>query len=265
MRTKTVLLSALVGALGSVAAMAQTNVYSLNAVGYINVTCYPGFNLIACPLICSPDNTVNTLMNNSNGSLTGTTLSFYNPVTLFSSDQAAPTSGKGSTTNANGWAGGGTNTLNPGQACWFENNSSPASNIVLQFVGQVPTVLNYNLTNTLVAGFNLVSSIEPAAGDLCTNIYPTTNAGGQLFTNVLGGLTNYNVGDVVYTYDGSLPASNAYTTFQSGSGKGQGGFGYNLNWAANGDPVVARVGLGFWYQNNGPSTVNWVESYSVNQ
>ena len=39
MRTKTMLLSALLGGLGSVSLMAQsTNVYSLNAVGYINIT-----------------------------------------------------------------------------------------------------------------------------------------------------------------------------------------------------------------------------------
>ena len=50
MRTKTMLLSALLGTLGSVSLMAQsTNVYSLNAVGYINVTVQPGFNIVSCP------------------------------------------------------------------------------------------------------------------------------------------------------------------------------------------------------------------------
>src|SRR5581483_447895 len=52
MRTKTILLSALLGLASGAAAMAQTtNVYSVNAVGYINVTCPPGFTMIANQLM----------------------------------------------------------------------------------------------------------------------------------------------------------------------------------------------------------------------
>ncbi len=66
------LLSALLGTLGSVSLMAQsTNVYSLNAVGYINVTIDPGYNIISCPLIASPDNTINTLLTNGTGQFKG--------------------------------------------------------------------------------------------------------------------------------------------------------------------------------------------------
>jgi len=58
------LLSALLGAIGSVSVMAQ-NVYSLNAVGYINVTAVPGFTMIACPLIGANGNSIGALLNNS--------------------------------------------------------------------------------------------------------------------------------------------------------------------------------------------------------
>jgi len=243
MRTKTVLLSALLGALGSVSVHAQ-NVYSLNAVGYINVTCSPGFNIISCPLIATPDNTVNTLLNNGNGSLNGVVLWFYNPVTLFSYDEGLPIGVKGGTSNTNGWDFNGTNTLNPGQACWFDNTSS--SNITVTFVGTVPTG---PITNALLPGYNLVSTVVPASGDIVSNS--------------IMNLTNYNVGDVVLTYNPLVPPY--YVTYTSGSGKGYGS-GYNLNWTAAGDPVLPNVGGGFWYQNNkAGATVNWVENYSVSQ
>jgi len=257
------LLSALLGALGSVSVMAQTNVYSLNAVGYINVTCLPGFNLISCPLLATdtngnPNNTVGNVLNNSTGSLTGSTVFFFSPLTGPSSDVALNHTGKPSTTNPDGWAANGTNVLSPGVACWFENAAS--SNIVLTFVGTVPTG---PITNILYNGFNLVSSVVPASGDIVTNS--------------IMNLTNYNVGatgaggDEVFTYDlANTPSSVVY---QAGQGKGFGGNGYNQatgtvgaggNWNAAGDPILPDVGGGFTYENNG-ATINWVENYSVSQ
>ncbi len=57
MRTKTLALSAILGALGTAAALAQsTNVYSINSVGYINTT-FPAssYTILTCPLICGTD------------------------------------------------------------------------------------------------------------------------------------------------------------------------------------------------------------------
>ena len=48
MRTKTLLLTAIVGALGFTAAQAQ--VYSVNAVGYVNKSIPSGFSIVANPL-----------------------------------------------------------------------------------------------------------------------------------------------------------------------------------------------------------------------
>jgi hypothetical protein len=246
------LLSALLGALGSVSVMAQTNVYSLNAVGYVNVTCPNGYNLISCPLIASPDNTVGTLLNNANSNYTGDAVYFFNTATGgFSLDQAENVGGRGGTTNANGWAFNGTNVLAPGVGCWFYNSASAP--VTLTFVGTVPSG---GLTNALVPGFNLVGSILPISGDL--------------ITNTLSGLTNYNVaaatgaatGDAVYTY--ANPGG--FTIFQSGTGRGQGGHGYLSQWSAAGDPSTATVGEGFWYFNStAATTVDWVENFSVGQ
>jgi len=241
MRTKTLLLTALLGALGSVAVNAQTNVYSLNAVGYINVTNLPGFNMISCPLIASPDNTVGTVLNNANGAYIGDAVFFYDNATgTLGTDLGKAIGGRNGTTNANGWANNGTNLLSPGVACWFQNAGT--TNIVITFVGTVPSG---SLTNVLAPGYNMVASILPTSGDLASNTLTT--------------LTNYNIGDEVFLF--SNPST--FTIFQSGSGRNF-GFGYHGNWTAGGDPVIPNVGQGFWYQNNG-ATVNWVENYSVGQ
>jgi hypothetical protein len=243
MRTKTLLLSTLLGALGSVAVHAQTsnNVYSLNAVGYINVVASPGYNMISCPLIASPNNTIGTLLNNASGQYTGDAVYFYNTSTGgLEIDQAEAIGGRG-TTNANGWLFGGTNVLAPGVACWFDNFQP--TNVTLTFVGTVPSG---SLTNTLTPGFNMVSSILPTSGDLASNSLTT--------------LTNYNLGDAVYVYNA---ASSNFTIYQSGAGR-EGGFGYDTNWNAVGDPIVPNVGQGFWYHNSG-ATVSWVENYSVSE
>ena len=63
MRTKTLILSAVAGFIGCAAALADTNVYSLNAVGYINVTCQPGFTMIANQLNTT-NNAIKYLMPN---------------------------------------------------------------------------------------------------------------------------------------------------------------------------------------------------------
>ena len=74
-------------------------------------------------------------------------------------------------------------------------------------------------------------------------------------------LTNYNIGDIAYTFSGGV--SGTMTPYQSSSIARLSGFGYNGNWNAVGDPTLATVGEGFWYFNSG-ATVNWVENFSVN-
>jgi hypothetical protein len=184
MRTKTILLSALLGSLGSVSLMAQsTNVYSLNAVGYINVTVEPGFNIISCPLIASPDNTINTLLTNSGGQFKKFQFWSWSP----SSGTYTEDIGVGAA-----WGAGGTETLNPGQAAWLFNPSN--SPVTVTFVGTVPSG---SLTNTLSpSSYNLVSSILPTSGDIVTN--------------TLMNFTTEVKKDQVWTWD---PATTNYTEY----------------------------------------------------
>src|SRR6188508_1855506 len=60
MRTKTLLLTAALSAAGIATSMAQ--VYSVNAVGYINTTMRPGFNMVANQLNKTPNNSLNNVI-----------------------------------------------------------------------------------------------------------------------------------------------------------------------------------------------------------
>jgi len=247
MRTKTLLLSALLGALGSVSVHAQ-NVYSLNAVGYINITIYPGFNLISCPLLTSPDQTLNTILPNTPASgqqFYGDTLYFFNAATgSYTSVQ-----GRQAGTSGTGWTGLGTNVINPGTGFWL--SSTVSSNVTVTLVGTVPSGA---ITNTLTAGFNLVSSVVPMSGDLYSNTLAGTS--GTL------GFTNVNLGDTLYMFDPTQQKyAFAYKTENPGIAQNGGS-----PWAktAGYDPIVQYVGEAFFYLNNG-ATINWVEDYSVSQ
>lgn len=226
MRTKTILLSALLGTVGSVSLMAQsTNVYSLNAVGYINIAVQPGFNMVSCPLIASPDNTINTLLTNNTG--TYKKWQFY----AFNATTGTYTEDIGT---ASGWANNGVETLDPGQAAWLYNPSNSVTTVT--FVGTVP---QGTLTNTILPGFNLISTIVPTSGDIVTNsIMNYTNAVKK---------------DQVYTWS---PATQTYTEYIAGAGG---------SWPA-GDPVQPIVGGGFFYYSAAAGTNNyWVENFSVSQ
>jgi hypothetical protein len=237
MRTKILALSAVLGALSSVSVMAQTNVYSQNAVGYINVTFPPAsYTLLTCPLICSPDNTLNTVLPNTNGQYKKAIVyafsgGNYTVTEVGASTAAYPT----------GWAGGGADiTLTPGSAVFFYNSTANAMGATM--VGTVP---QGSLTNTLIPGYNLVGSIVPASGDLSTN--PITQ------------LTNIFKKDFVYTYD---PTNGGYSQkdIVSAPGLNQ---GYNGQWV-QGDPIIDQVGYGFFYWNNQATNNPWVENFTIN-
>lgn len=222
------LLSALLGTLSSVSLMAQssTNVYSLNAVGYINVTIEPGYNIISCPLIATPDNTINTLLTNGSGQFKKFQFYSWSPATA----TYTPDTGTGA-----GWANSGVETLNPGQAGWLYNPSNTA--VTVTFVGTVPSG---TITNPIVTGFNLISSVLPTSGDLITNSlmkFDTEVKKDEIYT---------------WTPGTSLTAPGSYTPYTATAS----GF--------TSDPIIPTVGSGFWYVTTNV-VENWVENFSVGQ
>jgi hypothetical protein len=229
MRTKTLVLTAL-SSLSALGLMAQTstNVYSLNAVGYINVTVQTGFNMIADQLWASGGNTISNVLSDSNDSLDGVSI-FKWTGSAFVSDNA----NNQIYSSPSGWQNGGVETLNPGEAMWFE----APSNMTLTFVGTVPQGTN---TVVLGTGFTMASSPVPQSGDLVTVM----------------GLTNENNGDSVFVYNNP----GGYNTYNYNANTGVAGF--NGDWSAAGDPMV-NVGQGFWYEAT--ATINFTRVFSVNQ
>jgi len=144
MRTKTLLLSAAVGAAGLLAADAQ--VYSVNSVGYINLSIPVGFSLIANQLDAA-DNSVGAIMP---AVPIGTTLYKWN--------------GTGYDINNFSFAGWGNPamTLNPGEGAFIKNTSASPINVTL--VGEVPQLADSNIS--VPAGFSIVSSTVPQSGAL---------------------------------------------------------------------------------------------------
>jgi hypothetical protein len=214
-------------------AQTSTNVYSLNAVGYINVTLAPGFSIVADQLFATGGNAISNVLNNATGAYDGVGVFKWNG-SIFNTDNGdSALSG-----NADGWDNNGVITINPGEAAWFFNPNS--TNITFTFVGTVPQGTN---TVTLGTGFSLASSPVPQSGDLVTVM----------------GLTNYNDGDSVYVWNNTT-GTGSFSTY--GVAKGLGGAGYNGDWNPPGDPIV-NVGQGFWYQTTSP--ISWTRVFSVNQ
>jgi len=244
MRTKTLLLSALLGTLGSISAMAQANVYSANAVGYVTIDLKPGYNMIGDQLVATGGNTLSNLLDDTTG--TYDSLAFYQWTGSSYNNQDFGDSCCSS--GPNGWENGGlTVILNPGQATWVlnENPPGPGNDIYITFAGTVPGTNSV----TVSSGYNQVTQPNPLAGDVVTN----------------GGFTeNMNDGDAFFVWNPSLQSYSAgsyngvyYVDFENGS------YGFNTDFDnPAGDPTTA-IGQGFWYLAASPITFK--QSFSVSQ
>jgi hypothetical protein len=236
MRTKTLLLSGVVAALSSVSLMAQ--VYSLNAVGYINVTCPVGFSIIANQLNTGNNVITNLIQVDPGGSMDGDTIYKYvNTGTPSTSGYHAVLSAD-SLNPPYYWDGSDPTitTLNPGEAAFFYNaNPTP---LTLTFVG---TVLQGSLTNNMIPGFNLISSQVPQAGTVFAALGIPLDAAGS------------DDGDTVYIMD-----AGKYDQVSSVD---------SLNPPSNLDGTQApsvNVGQGFFYYRGNPTTQLWIRNFSVN-
>src|SRR5258706_1505975 len=123
MRTKTLLITAALGAAGIASSMAQQAVYSLNIVGYVNLPVNAGLSMVANQLDATPDNGVQGLFGTPPGSLT---VNKFNPATgtyqqaIFDPDS--------------GWADPTAMKLNPGDGAFLDN---PNPTFTTTLVGQL--------------------------------------------------------------------------------------------------------------------------------
>ncbi|MCW5551145.1 MAG: hypothetical protein KIS67_03155 [Verrucomicrobiae bacterium] len=141
MRTKTLAIAAAFLAAGLASSVAQSDVYSLNVVGYVNVPLTTGFNLIANPL-SSGDNTLDTVIPDAGF---GDTIYLYQSGAFVSS------------TYLGNWTPN--LELAPGTGAFYL--AGAASTVT--FVGEV---LQGELSNPIPTGFSLKSSQVPQSDTL---------------------------------------------------------------------------------------------------
>jgi hypothetical protein len=143
MRTKTLLFTAAVIASGFTAATAQS-VYSVNAVGYVNLNIGSGFTMIANPL-----NTTNNTIGSLLTALPDFTLLYKWNESTVQFDIATFAFGS--------WLDHPEYTLNPGEGAFISSDSP----FTVTFVGEV---LQGDLTNSIPANFSIRSSKVPQTG-----------------------------------------------------------------------------------------------------
>jgi hypothetical protein len=234
MRTKTLLLTAALSAAGLATSMAQ--VYSVNAVGYVNVTVPAnGYAILGNPLN-GTNNALNTILYLPNG-YDGANIFRFDPPTQSYLDPIAWIEGLG-------WlsASDPNPTINPGEGFFIQNVAGVALNIT--FVGEVPA--GAALNNPVVGNnrYSLRSSVVPKGLKLGDTGIPNTLE------------FPADDGDNVFVFD--APTQQYKDTYSYIEG---------LGWISASDadpdgPVIAP-GTGFFSQKTAPDRV-WTQSFSVN-
>jgi len=160
MRTQLILTTAVLGVAGSLGASAQ--VYSVNAVGYINVTVPAGKLALVANQLNAGGNKIGEVIPTA---AEGTIVFRY-------------AAGAGFT--GNGYEFGAWSiadmSLAPGAGFFIQNNTAAAQTFT--FVGEVP---QGNLSTALSAGLNLTGSQVPQAGKLSTDLGYTAAEGDIIY------------------------------------------------------------------------------------
>jgi len=209
---------------------AQSNVYSLNVVGYYNVTLLPGWNLLANQLIQTNNNANFVLFPPpaADGSLlcrfNPSTQSFYEPGTYF---------------DGAGWSGPLGDPNDPGLNLPLGEGFFVWTPVtwIATFAGEVP---QGTLSNPLPAKYSLKASMVPQAGALGSDLGfpPIDNADVYFFLSPVQSYTD------AFTYLAG------YGWFDPHGGAGLGG-------------PIENVGAGFFLRNPGPATT-WLRNFTVN-
>lgn len=182
MRTQLILTTAAIGMAGSLGAFAQ--VYSVNAVGYINLTIPAKGYLLAANQLNSGGNTLKEVLP-----------SVADGTIVFKYSQAGGFAAVGFEFGE--WANPAAK-IAPGEGFFIQNNGAAAQTVT--FVGEVP---QGTLKTALAKGLNLVSSQVPQAGKLVADLkFPAAD------------------GDVVYQYDTATQKYKAPNGYEFGEFSG---------------------------------------------
>jgi len=222
--------------------MAQNNVYSLNVVGYVNVSLAHGYNLIANQLT-GTDNKVQTVLGVN--FVSGSSVLSWVPATqtFGSGDTFYDLNATGGTAPA-GWYDANfnpsTTLLNPGTS-FFLFNFGPSTNVTL--VGQVTQGTNSAAVST---GYSFLSVIPPLSVDLATN--------GPLALPQVNSSEVFTFNNAANTYAG---VATYYDINATGGTAPAGWYDSNFNPAQ----IIPAVGQGFLLLS--PSATTWTQTFSV--
>jgi hypothetical protein len=223
MRTKTLLAAAAMMAAGLASSMAQSNVYSLNVVGYVNYAFKGGglFTATANPLQSSSNTLAGVFGTAGVGLPSGSSVQVWDTTLQdFVSYTKQPVGA--------GWsAGGATVPFVPGRAVFVKTPTTLVGDYTNTYVGEV---LQGNLTNSTVANFNLIGNMVPDSGTAtAVNLVPAAGASVQKWSVAAQDFVTYNKTPVGWS-------------------------------VAGGEPSFAP-GDGFFLRNNAP--YNWVRNFTV--
>jgi hypothetical protein len=237
MRTKTLLLTAALSAAGLVTSMAQ--VYSVNAVGYVNKT-VPGNGWAAWgnPLN-GTNNSLNTILSLPAG-YDGCNVYRFDPPSQAYLDSIAWIEGFGWFSPSDPDP-----TISPGEGFFFQNGAGQP--LTVTFVGEVPSG---TLNNPVIGGnrWSIRSSMVPK-GLRLGDTDPATGTANTLAFSAADG-------DNVYIFDTATQAyldSYAYIA----------GFGWFSPSDPDPDGPLIEPGSSFFSQKAGPDTT-WTQTFSVN-
>jgi len=244
MRTKTLLLTAALSAAGLASATAQ--VYSVNAVGYVNVS-VPAHKLaiLGVPLN-GTNNQMNTTMPLAPG-VDGPYVFRWDPAT---SGYRGPVQW----VDAFGWYDPDapdpsiSPTINPGEAFWFQNTTPNA--VAITYVGEVPQG-NLSIDIPGRPKLALRSSQVPQAAPLGDTDPTLSNKAGSLEFPAADG-------DYVFIWD--VPTQTYLQPFQYVATYGW--YSGNVPEPGPQGPVIPVAG-GFWIQKAAAGQ-NWTRTFSVN-
>jgi len=211
--------------------LAQTNVYSVNVVGYINVTLQPGYNLVSSPLQAS-NNSVNTVLANISPVDPANSLLFTWGGVSYNQGQIAGGDGFWYDPNTGNPS---TQVVPPGASFFIQNGSG--GNLTMTLTGSVVQGTNGYVVSK---GYTFLGDPAPISGDIVTNGFPVTD-------NAL-----------LYTWN---PVSQQYNQALLGGGPPSPGF-FDPN---TGNPVVVApaVGQGFIYFSPLTNNTTWTRSFIV--
>jgi hypothetical protein len=151
--------------------MAQSNVYSLNVVGYVNKSLPVGLTLVATPLNTT-NNTVGGLLGGVGGALPDGT-----QVYVWNATGGTYIIGTRDDTETTGWGSGfETQDLSPGKGYFIKNNTAAA--VTVTFVGEV---LQGKLTNHVGTGYQLLASQVPQPGQVDSDLFFPVADGDQVY------------------------------------------------------------------------------------